>query len=190
MIRVGRADENGQIEKLARQAGRGFHCRDGEIDPGEARPDPGEAFGQPELREGRQGGNVKVGLWPEVAERVGGVRQPVKGEGEPWQEVGPCGGERDPLRVAAKEGRARPAFERLHVLRDRPRRDVQLFRRGHETDMARGGLEGAHGVQGRSLGALGCDAHGFSLSFSTPRNSISALRCHGVRGHPVPNGGS
>lgn len=122
---------------------------------------------------------MKICFGLEIAQRAGGIRQPVEGGGEASFQRRTCLGQRDALRIAAKQRGARPAFKCFDMLRYRAGRDVLLLCRGDKADMPRRGLKSTHGIQRWPFGALGHYAHFPSLSFSTPRNSKSDLHCHG-----------
>jgi len=136
-----------------------FEGGDGDGDLGRCCAEGGEAWGEPELRDGGEGGDVDRPRGGGGAEVVDGLAEGVEGLRELREGLLAELGEADAARGAGEEGRAEGLFELLDVGGDRAGGDAEFLCGGGEAVQAGGGFEGAQRGEGEVLGAGWGDGH-------------------------------
>ena len=143
------AEADGEIEALA-----------GEVDPvvvGEeaqvhfrvAGGEGGEAGEQPARRERADDADRQHFLEAAVGEALQRAADPVERLAQHRNERRAFVGEREAARQAAEQGDPQSRLQPLYLMADRRLADEQFEPRAGEAQMARGGFEGAQGIQGQ-----------------------------------------
>ena len=145
--------KDGEVERLPRQVRRALQRVDGDRGARMRRADRRQAGRKPELRNGGQGGDTRLGGPRRRAHRLHRGAEPVEGRAELRQRLAPQRGQNHALRTAVKEVGAQQRLQSLHMGRDRARRHAQLLRSRREPAKPRRRLKGAKGVQRRGARA-------------------------------------
>ena len=117
------------------------------------RADRRQAGGEPELRDGGEGGDARLGGSRRRTHRLHRGAEPVEGGAELRQRLLPQRGQDDALRATVKEVGAQQRLQSLQMGRHRAGRHAQLLRSRREPAKPRRRLEGAKGVQRRGARA-------------------------------------
>ncbi len=86
--------------------------------------------------------------------RGGGLTQQVEAGGQFGKIVAALVGEHEAARQALEQGGVQILLEAAHLLAHGRGRDAQLGGRGHEAAQARGGFEGAQGIEWRQASGI------------------------------------